>query len=283
MSPPAFSASLPTGPRVRALSVVLLGLFAVRGVAQEARGGVARGEAEARERALAAALSAAGTGVESGWSPPPALAGQIRLAVAERWGTPPDSLHIEWEEPAQPLKSGAEMRRLLGPGRAGSWIALLGQEESRGSIRFRAGMRLLTPVARIDFGRGRRLSAEDIEWTHVVSWGPPAEVGPQAAVGWITRRPIAAGDPLVRPLVAPPAAVRSGEAVTVRWTSGRVTIDVPGEAIGEAALGETVLVRLETGLRVRGTAADSQTVILSATGSTTRPGVGRRAGNRRRR
>jgi len=71
------------------------------------------------------------------------------------------------------------------------------------------------------------------------------------------------GEPLIAPAVVAPPAVRSGATVTVRVTSGRVTIELAGRAVGEAAEGEEVLVRLATGVRIRGVAADSNTVVLS--------------------
>ena len=93
-------------------------------------------------------------------------------------------------------------------------------------MRFRAGARVWTPVARVHLNRDRTLTAEDIEWASAVAWGPPAESDLRVAAGWTTRRPINAGEPLVPPAVAVPKAITAGAQVTVVFDTGPVTIEV---------------------------------------------------------
>lgn len=243
-------------PKVGWLGLAFIAVWAIPGVTQEIK----------KPSEASAVLGGPAPANDIGpWTPPRELAQNIRSTVAKRWAHPRDSIVIEWQEPEESIDGFMEPARLLGPGRGGSWIALLEDETRRASLRFRAGVRVPTPLATSDLPRGHSLVAGDIEWQHTVAWGAPTESDLRAREGWITRRPIAAGEPLSPPLVNPRPAVTSGSNVTVRWSTGRVTVELPGRAIGDAAQGEEVTVRLETGLRVRGTAVDSTTVVLRKT------------------
>jgi len=74
-----------------------------------------------------------------------------------------------------------------------------------------------------------------------------ADVGGDAAVsvlGFETQRVIAAGEPLRAPAIAPAAAVRSGDAVTVRVETNGITVTREGISLGTARIGQPVRVRL---------------------------------------
>jgi len=240
-------------PKMGWFGLALVAVWAIPGVTQEIQ---APSDAGTAVRAPALVLDI------GPWTPPRELAENIRASVAKRWAHPRDSLVIEWHEPNEPIDGFRAPSRLLGPGRGGSWIALLEDETRRTSLRFRAGVRVPTPLATNDLSRARSLIAADIEWQNIIVWGAPTEPDLRPREGWITRRPIAAGEALLSPRVNPRPAVTSGSNVTVRWRTGRVTVELPGRAVGNAAEGEEVSVRLNTGLRVRGTAIDSSTVVL---------------------
>jgi flagella basal body P-ring formation protein FlgA len=75
----------------------------------------------------------------------------------------------------------------------------------------------------------------------------PADVGGEAAasvLGFETQRVIAAGEALRAPAIAPAAAVRAGELVTVRVEVDGITVTRSGTALNSGRVGQTVRVRL---------------------------------------
>ena len=188
-------------PRLGWLGLALVVVWALPGTTQELS-----------EPQIAAAFEGPRPALDVGdWTPPRELAESIRSAVARGWTLDADAVVIEWQEPDASIEGFREPSRLLGPGRGGSWIALLIDDDRRASLRFRAGIRVPTPLATADFPRAHTLGAFDIEWQDVVAWGAPEEVDTRSREGWITRRPIAAGEPLLPPLVSPRPAVTSGK------------------------------------------------------------------------
>lgn len=74
-----------------------------------------------------------------------------------------------------------------------------------------------------------------------------ADVGGESAasvVGYETQRVIAAGEVLRAPAIAPAAAVRAGESVTVRVESNGITVTRLGTALSTGRVGQPVRVRL---------------------------------------
>jgi flagella basal body P-ring formation protein FlgA len=61
----------------------------------------------------------------------------------------------------------------------------------------------------------------------------------------MTRRLIAAGEPLRAPAVAPPQLVKSGDLVEVSYQADGVSITMRGRASRSAALGERITVRMD--------------------------------------
>lgn len=95
----------------------------------------------------------------------------------------------------------------------------------------------------------------------------PAQVhadssGVLPAPGWITRRVIREGEPLRAPAVVPPPLVARGDTVRVRWRMSGVEISRPGIAMGEAALGESIQVRVGALHRVQAVATGPSTVLV---------------------
>jgi flagella basal body P-ring formation protein FlgA len=87
------------------------------------------------------------------------------------------------------------------------------------------------------------LNESDITVARVVTRGALA---PDRAtlVGWVTRRPLRAGEPLRAPAVVPPVAVRRGDSVDVVVTNGPLRLTARGVALADAGRGDSLAVRL---------------------------------------
>lgn len=108
-----------------------------------------------------------------------------------------------------------------------------------------------TPRAAHAIARGAILSAADIaagaaEPARALALRPAGVVAP----GWVARRIIAAGEPLVPPAVAPPPVVHAGDSVSVSWNGEQVRLVARGTAARSAAVGERLVVLLDGGRRV---------------------------------
>ena len=100
------------------------------------------------------------------------------------------------------------------------------------------------PVAARELPRGAVIRPADVDGAN------PGEA--LAVLGWVTRRVVRAGEPLRAPAVAPPALVASGETVQLLWSAPGMELRMRGRALGSAALGETVGVRLDVRRRFEG-------------------------------
>ncbi len=99
------------------------------------------------------------------------------------------------------------------------------------------------PRAARPLARGQTLAAADID---------AAGGDARRLVGWTTRRVIAAGEPLRAPAVAPPAAVRAGDAVALVYQADGLSLRLAGTAAADAPLGGRVAVRVDTRRRFEG-------------------------------
>lgn len=122
------------------------------------------------------------------------------------------------------------------------------------------------PLAARDLQRGVVLAAEDIAPVAAADPATPAE----RRVGWVTRRVIAAGEPLRHPAVAPPEAVRSGEPVDVVWRQGGLELRAKGTATRSATVGERISVRVGPHRRLDGVVAGPGLVRLGTPDGATR-------------
>jgi flagellar basal body P-ring formation protein FlgA len=95
-----------------------------------------------------------------------------------------------------------------------------------------AGDSASAPVATRAMPRGTVLQASDVAGD------------PSAVLGFETQRVIAAGEALRAPAIAPAAAVRAGEAVTVRVELDGITVTRQGTSLGAARAGQPVRVRI---------------------------------------
>lgn len=186
------------------------------------------------------AQAPAGAGV------PGSLARAVAGAVAAQWSADSTRVRLEWGPvPSAAALGPATPFRLMGKGTDGWFVAVF--EPAAGSpaaVRVRAGVLDTVPVAARALGSGVTLAATDIRRDARVQWGAPADSAITPGEGWLTRRPLAAGDVLSATTVTPPQLVRAGEAVRLEWHRGGVAIGLDGVALGPGALGQTVRVRL---------------------------------------
>jgi flagellar basal body P-ring formation protein FlgA len=108
------------------------------------------------------------------------------------------------------------------------------------------------PVAARDLPRGIALAPSDIRYETGREPVPPGT--DRIGAGWITRRVISAGEVLREPAVGRPQLVRAGEPVELLWKQGTIELRVRGTAMGAAAEGERVTVRIDTRRRMDGVA-----------------------------
>ncbi|MEW5916618.1 MAG: flagellar basal body P-ring formation chaperone FlgA [Gemmatimonadota bacterium] len=107
-----------------------------------------------------------------------------------------------------------------------------------------------TPVAAV---ATRRLERGVIIGDSDITFVPAKEESPRtrfASAGWITRRVIQQGELLRAPAVVPAPDVRAAAPVAV-VTEGAVQIRVSGVAMEDGVVGDTILVSLGTGSRIR--------------------------------
>jgi flagella basal body P-ring formation protein FlgA len=126
------------------------------------------------------------------------------------------------------------------------------------------GVERTIPVAARALPRGASLSSSDYRVAAVMVRSALA-TAVAAESGWVTRRPVAAGEPLVEPAVGPPALVASGQPVMFVADAGAVHLAVRGTAATSGALGDRVWVRMDSGRRLRGTVTAPGTIRADTT------------------
>ncbi|MDQ6827898.1 MAG: flagellar basal body P-ring formation chaperone FlgA, partial [Gemmatimonadota bacterium] len=170
-----------------------------------------------------------------------------------RWNVPEERIRLEWLGDTIAPMPDATMR-VEGSGSSSEWTVIIATPAgSPIRRRVRAGVDERVAVAAHALARDSELVADDIAWKMIVRWGPPRESKPAAPMaGWVTRRIIAAGEPLAEPAVAPAWAVKSGQEVSVVVRRGAMELRVHGIAQGSASVGQKVTVRLDVRRRVAG-------------------------------
>ena len=196
-------------------------------------------------------LLAGPAAAQEGWRPPARVETAVRAAVAERWKVPPAAVRLAWSTTpaAPPLPAGPVT--LSGSGASGYWTVRVGPTRI---LRVRAGTEVRGAVAARDLPRGHVVTGADMEVGARTEWGEPREgrAGGVAA-GWVTRRVVSAGEPLVAPAVEPPLVIRSGDTVRVAVRRGQASIEVRGVAAAGGRVGDRVPVRVGTGWKVDAT------------------------------
>ncbi|HEX6038934.1 flagellar basal body P-ring formation chaperone FlgA, partial [Longimicrobium sp.] len=204
--------------------------------------------------ALAATPGHAQPATRASWAPPAAVDQAVRDTIAARWGVRPADVRLSWSPPGGDLALVAGAPRLAGGAADGWWTASLPAAGNRRVLaRVRAGVDTAAATAARDLPRGIALEAEDIASTTALRWGPPRARTAPVRAGWVTRRVLAAGEPLEEPGVVPPALVSARDTVAVQVTRGAARVELRGEAMESGALGERVRVRLGPGWQLEGT------------------------------
>ena len=126
------------------------------------------------------------------------------------------------------------------------------------------GIERTVPVASRAIPRGTTISPADYQIIATVV-RPALRLAEAGDSGWVTRRPVAAGEPLIEPTVGPPALVTSGQAVTFVAEQAGIRLAIRGTAASAGALGDHVWVRMDSGRRLRGTIIAPATVRADTT------------------
>jgi flagella basal body P-ring formation protein FlgA len=194
---------------------------------------------------LALLLAAAPLAVAGAQVPAP-LASAVATALAAQWSANSSEVRLEWGGvPGAAALTPTTPFRVLGRGTDGWYVALF--QPSGGSpvaLRVRAGTLDTLTVAARRLPANATLAAEDIRREARLRWGPPAAATAVPGEGWVTRRPLAPGDPLTEATVLPPQMVKAGDAVHLEWRRAGIVVALEGVALGSGALGQTVRVRL---------------------------------------
>ncbi len=176
---------------------------------------------------------------------PARLAAAVAGAVARQWAADSTAMRLEWGAiPSAAALSDSTPFSLSGKGGDG-WLVVLFEpaKKSPVAVRIRAGLLDSVAVAARPVSSGTMLSSADIRKEEKVEWGVPT-TRTSSLEGWVTRRPLAAGEQIAHSGVTAPQAVRSGDEVRIEWKRGIVTVALDGVALASGAIGETVSVRL---------------------------------------
>jgi flagella basal body P-ring formation protein FlgA len=176
----------------------------------------------------------------------PLLESRVAARIAQEWSVPPESIHLQWSDPAGASASPVADIRVVGRGSEG-WFAVAVDPTGAGAtaLRVRAGVNDTVFVAARPLSLGSRLREGDLRKEVRLRWGPPrSRTAETAAPGWEIRRPLGAGDVVAWPAAIAPSVIAAGESVRLEWTRGLVRISVEGAALHAARLGEMVRVRV---------------------------------------
>ena len=126
------------------------------------------------------------------------------------------------------------------------------------------GTERTVPIATRALARGTTIRPADFQIA-AVAVRSALKSAAAAESGWVTRRPITVGEPLLEPAVGPPALVAAGQPVTLVVEHEAIRLTVVGTAASAGSLGERVWVRLDSGRRLRGLVTATATVLADTT------------------
>ena len=180
----------------------------------------------------------------------PKLEQRISEAVADLWGLRAEQIRLKWGNIKDPSGlSDQTAFRLVGRGLDG-WFAVVFDRGELPDIaaRLRAGYVDSVMVAKAPLRAGARIRRADVVTEERIVWSSPLTASKvRPVVGWLVKRPIAVGEIIAPPGVTAPPLVTVGEKVKLTWKRGLITVTVEGTALGEAAMGEYVRVKLDGG------------------------------------
>jgi flagella basal body P-ring formation protein FlgA len=199
---------------------------------------------------------------------PAGLAARVSADVAAVWSVPASAVRLEWGRGVPATVLEATPYRLAGRGTDGWFVVVFEPAGGAAAVRLHAGTMDTVQVATRALPVGSRLASTDLEASARLRWGPPVTRSETPGPGWQVRRPIAVGEALSRPAVAPPLLVAAGSAVRLLWERGGVQIALDGIALNDARQGETVRARVEgRGRYAAGTVIAPGTAALSNGGT----------------
>jgi flagella basal body P-ring formation protein FlgA len=201
---------------------------------------------------------------------PPSFERRVAAAIAARWGVDASVVRVEPAPSRLEWPADDATFELSGSGADGQWLLDVRQGDSASRLIVRSGILATETVAAHDLARGLTLADADLSFSTSVQWRAPRRDERAVETGWITNRRVTTGEPLREPAVSPPPAVRPGDAIRVVWSAGGITISLPGTAAGQAAIGERVNVRAETGKRLSGIVTEIGVVRIDGPGLETR-------------
>ncbi len=165
--------------------------------------------------------------------------------MAKTWGVDTTGMVRPWGVGSLSDVPDTSNFRLLGNGEGG-WFAVMVEPPGQpvAAIRLRAPGWCASAWWRRALRSGLRPVAGDIRREQHLRWGPP-EMPDEGDVqeGWVVRRPLSAGEELLRPRVEPPPVVLAGQPVRLLWQEGNVAVAIEGTALNDAALGAAVRIR----------------------------------------
>ena len=126
------------------------------------------------------------------------------------------------------------------------------------------GVERTVPVAAHAMPRGATVTPADFSMIAAIV-RPSLRTAAAAESGWVTRRAVAAGEPLIEPAVGPPALVVAGQAVTFVSDHAGIRLSIRGTAATGGALGDKVWVRMDSGRRLRGAVIAPATIRADST------------------
>lgn len=139
---------------------------------------------------------------------------------------------------------------LLQPGSDGvaSWRGWLKTSEGRRypvAARVKVALDSLQLVARENLPAGHPVQPGQIEVKKTRSHRAPSrqDLTLESAIGRVPRRSIRAGGILTASVLEAPRVIRAGQVVEVELRSGPIIVKLPGTAVGDGRLGETVKVK----------------------------------------
>jgi len=193
---------------------------------------------------------------------PASIAQPVATAIAGRWHVAAADIRLVWGPAGRAAVDTSDAVPALVANAGGWFTVLLPAPGGRGTVRWsvRAGVADSVLLARHALARDATINAADVIDTVVVHWGRPVR-RMRAQAGWVTRRPIAAGEELSTPAVDAPPVVAVGDSVQFVWERDHIQITLQGIALERAAaLGDRITVRLPSGRTLAGLVAGPHSV-----------------------
>lgn len=205
---------------------------------------------------LAAPLAALAAPLTQNWD---FVRQEAQAFVAQGWGDQPHVFRWEaYTPPALPAcERGFDIRQdAKTQGHTAVHVRCKGPQSWQVRLPVWISALALRPFSRQDLARNQTLTDTDIEWksVEVAQYPEDALTQPQALLGQVTRQSIPAGQVLRSSFLRPPWAVENGQTVRVRLIQPGFEISSEGRALGNAADGLMVNVRMPSGKVIMGIA-----------------------------